>query len=295
MRIGRLGPIGWLFVVAIVLVAGAVAVDRTSDDRPRVAMWGDSLAWEAGTAFSRTVRADGHSEVLVRTWGGTAACDWLSDIRDQARRWRPTVAALAFSGNQWTPCMQGRDLLTAYREDVTRAVELLTGRGAEVVLVEAPPRRDQVVDAAGLTPLDRVWRQIAATHERTRVAPASRTITADGRFTTTLPCVTGETCGPGGLVTVRSPDGTHFCPLVQPPMTACPVPSPGAVRYGTAIAHETLKRPDADGTGGDRDSGTDGDGTDGDGTDGDGTDGSGTGSGDGQRMAGAQGGRPPRA
>ncbi|WP_082122087.1 MULTISPECIES: hypothetical protein [Frankia] len=272
MRIGRLGPIGWLFVVAVVLVTGAVAVNRTSHDHPRVAMWGDSLAWEAGASFSRTVRADGHSQVLVRTWGGTAACDWLTDIHDQARRWRPTVAALAFSGNQGTACMQGRDLVTAYREDVTRAVELLTGRGAEVVLVDAPPRRDQPVDAAGLTPLDRVWRQIAATHQHTRVAPAGRAITAGGRFTTTLPCIAGETCGPGGMVTVRSPDGTHFCPLVQPPMTACPVPSPGAVRYGTAIARATLDRPA--GTGGSGSSGT-GD--------------------DEQRVAGAPGGHPSRS
>ncbi|WP_419469402.1 hypothetical protein [Candidatus Frankia alpina] len=269
VRIGRLGPIGWLFVVAVVLVAGAAVVSRTSHDRPRVAMWGDSLAWEAGASFSRTVRADGHSQVLVRTWGGTAPCDWLADIRDQSRRWRPTVAALAFSGNQGTACMQGRDLATAYREDVTRAVELLTSRGAEVVLVDAPPRRDQPVDAAGLTLLDQVWRQIAGTHQRTRVAPAGRAITADGRYTPTLPCAVGETCGPGGMVTVRSPDGTHFCPLVQPPMTACPVPSPGAVRYGTAIAHEALSQPDATGT-----TGTTGE--------------------DGRRVTGAQGGHPPR-
>ncbi|MCM3922279.1 hypothetical protein ND748_11495 [Frankia sp. AiPs1] len=286
MRIGRLGPIGWLFVVAVVLVTGAVAVNRTSHDHARVAMWGDSLAWEAGASFTRTVRADDHSQVLVRTWGGTAACDWLTDIRDQARRWRPTVAALAFSGNQGTACMRGRDLVAAYREDITRAVELLTDRGVEVVLVDAPPRRDQPVDAAGLTPLDRVWRQIAATHEHTRVAPAGRAISADGRYSATLPCAVGETCGPGGMVTVRSPDGTHFCPLVQPPMTACPVPSPGAIRYGTAIAREALNKPDGTGT-------SDSDGGDSD--PGNGPDrGATVGPGDGQRVAGPPGGHPPR-
>ncbi|ABD10418.1 hypothetical protein ThrDRAFT_03767 [Frankia casuarinae] len=241
MRIGRRGPIGWLFVVAIVLVGGALVVNRTSDDRPRVALWGDSLAWEAGDAFDEAARADGGTAVLVRTWGGTAPCDWLMDIRDQARRWRPTTAVLVFSGNQVTPCMQGRDLVTAYREDVTKAVTMLTNQGIEVVLVDAPPRRDQTVDEAGMTPLDRLWRQIAAEHERTRVVPAGRVLTMDGRFTSTMPCAAGETCEPGGVVTVRSPDGVHFCPLPQKPMTACPVPSPGAVRFGTAIARETLQ------------------------------------------------------
>ncbi|WP_243407713.1 hypothetical protein, partial [Frankia canadensis] len=187
------------------------------------------------------VLADHRNEVLVRTWGGTAPCDWLTDIRDQVRRWRPTVVALAFSGNQGTACMQGRDLITAYRQDVTEAVRLLTDYGADVILVEAPPRRDQEVDAAGLTPLDRVWREIAASWPRTRVAPAGRAVTtATGHFTPMLPCVAGETCGPGGQVTVRSPDGVHFCPKVEPPMVACPVVAAGAVRYGTAIARAAL-------------------------------------------------------
>lgn len=241
MRTGRLGPIGWLFVVAIVLAVGTLAVNHSPRRHARVGLWGDSLAWEAGGAFARTVLDDHHNEVLVRTWGGTAPCDWMTDLREQVDRWQPTVAALAFSGNQGTACMRGRDMVDAYRKDVTDAVQLLTAHGAEVVLVDAPPRRDQPVDAAGLTALDRVWRDIAATHPHTRVAPAGRAVTtATGDFTPSLPCGPGETCGPSGLVTVRSPDGVHFCPQIVPPMTACPVPSPGATRYGTAIADAAL-------------------------------------------------------
>jgi hypothetical protein len=241
VRSRRPGPIGWLFVVAIVLAAGAFVVNRTSHDTPRVALWGDSLAWESKDAFTREARSDGETAVLVRTWGGTAPCDWLPDIRDQARRWRPTTAVLVFSGNQVTDCMKNRELVAAYRQDVTKAVELLTDRGIEVVLVEAPPRRDQQVDAAGQTALDRLWREIAAAHERTRVAPAGRVLTDNGRYTATLPCASNETCDPGGLVTVRGPDGVHFCPVAQSPMTRCPVPAPGAVRFGTEIARETLR------------------------------------------------------
>lgn len=232
--------IGWMFVVAIVLAAGAFAVGKMSPDSPRVALWGDSLAWESKDAFTRAVRADGRASVLVRTWGGTAPCDWLPDMRDQAQRWRPTTAVLVFSGNQITACMKGRDMVTAYRQDVTKAVDLLTEHGIDVVLVEAPPRRDQPVDSAGMTPLDRVWMDIARTHDRTRVAPAGRVLTNNGRYTTTMPCDPDETCDPGGIVTVRSPDGVHFCPVAEKPMGLCPVPAPGAVRFGSEIAREVL-------------------------------------------------------
>ncbi|MCK9897036.1 hypothetical protein [Frankia sp. AgB32] len=249
MRIGRLGPIGWMFVAAIALVLGALVIDHASPGpRTRVALWGDSLAWESEASFAQTVTAEHRdsapAKVLVRTWGGTAPCDWLTDIRDQSRRWHPTVAALAFSGNQGSDCMRGRDLLTAYRQDVTAAVERLTAAGTTVLLVEAPPRSDQSVDAAGLTPLDRLWQEIAAAHPHTLVAPAGRVVSADGRFAPTLPCDQGETCGPGGMVTIRSPDGTHFCPYIEPPMTPCPVASPGAARYGAAIAREALAAAD---------------------------------------------------
>ncbi|WP_250642974.1 hypothetical protein, partial [Frankia sp. AiPa1] len=235
-----------MFVGAVVLVVGTLVVQQAptrvhiSSQRQRVVLWGDSLAWEAGSAFTRDVEADRGNAALVRTWGGTAPCDWLADVPAQIHAFRPTVAALAFSGNQGSDCMRGRELIGAYRADVTRLVETLTGAGITVILVEAPPRADQAVDAAGRTQLDRLWKQIAAAHPRTSVAAAGRAVTDNGRFTPTLHCVAGETCGPSGFVTVRSPDGTHFCPTIVPPMTACPLPSPGAVRYGTAIAGEAL-------------------------------------------------------
>ncbi|MCK9878504.1 hypothetical protein MXD59_22520 [Frankia sp. Ag45/Mut15] len=259
-RTRRLSPISWLFVTALVLVAGTWVVQHPASRTrsvagQRVVLWGDSLAWEAGAVFTRDVEADRHATALVRTWGGTAPCDWLPDLAVQLRAFRPTVAALAFSGNEGTPCMRGRDLVAAYRADVGQAVDQLTAAGVAVVLVEAPPRSDQPVDAAGRTALDRVWQRIAADHRPggvVTVAPAGRVVTDNGRFTPTLHCTRGETCGPSGFVTVRSPDGTHFCPLTVPPMTPCPLPSPGAARYGAAIATATLSAgADRDGGSGD--------------------------------------------
>ncbi|MCM3882634.1 hypothetical protein [Frankia sp. R82] len=244
-RTGRFSPISWMFVAAVVLVAGTWVVQHPSTRSrpgmdPRVVLWGDSLAWEAEPVFTREVQADRKATALVRTWGGTAPCDWLSDVPVQIHAFHPTVTALAFSGNQGSACMRGRDLIGAYRADISHAIDLLTTAGVAVVLVEAPPRADQPVDAAGRTALDRVWQQLAVEHPHVTVAAAGRTVTDNGRFTPTLRCRAGETCGPSGFVTVRGPDGTHFCPVTMPPMVRCPIPSPGAARYGTAIAQATL-------------------------------------------------------
>jgi hypothetical protein len=237
--LARPGPIGWLFIIAVVVALVGVLGHgaQHSPSGRRVALWGDSMAWEAQDDFAADVHAAGDTSVLLHTYGGTAPCDWLSDIRKQSRRWNPTVAVLAFSGNTGTKCMKGRDLDKAYRSDVLAAVARLTRDGAHVVLVEAPPRRDQAVDAQGLTDLDRIWQKIASEEPNTTVVPAGRAVTdAAGRYAQTVPCGFGEVCPPGGQVTVRSPDGVHFCPIEQAPMNRCPVPSAGAARYAHAMA-----------------------------------------------------------
>ncbi len=196
------------------------------------------MAWEAQDDFAADVTAAGDTSLLLHTYGGTAPCDWLSDIRKQSRQRHPTVAVLAFSGNTGTKCMKGRDLTSAYRSDILAAAARLTRDGAHVLLVEAPPRRDQTVDPQGLTSLDHVWQKIAGQVPNTTVVPAGRavTVTPAGRFAQTVPCGPGDVCPAGGQVTVRSPDGVHFCPVEQPPMTRCPVPSAGAARYAHAMA-----------------------------------------------------------
>lgn len=239
LNIPRVGIIGWMFAGAVVLAVIALTAGREDPDARRVILWGDSLAWESAGAFVEAAEADGATEARANTWGGTAPCDWLEDMRKQARRWRPTVAVLSFSGNTGSDCMRDRELLAAYRTDIVEATEILTRRGVEVVLVDAPPRKDQAVDANGHTALARLWRDIASTRTGVRVVPAGAVLTYKGQFVAKLPCEAGETCDKDGRVTVRSPDGVHFCPETQPPMTACPVRSHGAERYGRALAEAT--------------------------------------------------------
>ncbi|OAA20983.1 hypothetical protein UG55_106620 [Frankia sp. EI5c] len=225
-----------MFAAAAVLAVIALTAGREDPEKQRVVLWGDSLAWESRDAFVEAAEADDSVDTLTRTWGGTAPCDWLDDMRKQARRWRPTVAVLSFSGNTGSDCMRDRDLLTAYRTDVTEAVEILTRRGAEVVLADSPPRQDQLVDGDGHTQLHRLWRDIASARANVRVAPAGEVLTVRGQFTPRLPCETGEDCDADGQVQVRSPDGVHFCPIAQPAMTPCPTRSFGAERFGRALA-----------------------------------------------------------
>ncbi len=234
----RLNPILVLTVAVALSVSWLRGSSRSHDD-PRVVLWGDSLASESQDAFTRAARRDG-ADVLVRAWGGTAICDWLDDMRVQARKWKPTVAVLTFSGNGRSPCMQGRDKLRAYEEDATAAVDLLTAAGVQVRLATAPPRPEEIVGADGMTDLARTWRSVVATRELARVVDAGLVDTDHGRWVAALPCQAGEPCGPNGTVTVRSPDGVHFCPVDQPPMARCPVYAAGAERFGRAIAHAAL-------------------------------------------------------
>jgi hypothetical protein len=53
-----------------------------------------------------------------------------------------------------------------------------------------------------------------------------------------MPCLPNEPGCANGSVVVRSPDGTHFCPVRETDQIApvCPVWSGGAFRFGAALA-----------------------------------------------------------
>ena len=74
--------------------------------RPLVILYGDSLAWEAEDSFVGAFAGQPGVEVLTRTHGGTAICDWLDEMQDDAARLAPGAVVLEFSGNNLTPCMQ---------------------------------------------------------------------------------------------------------------------------------------------------------------------------------------------
>ena len=177
------------------------------------------------------------------TYGGTATCDWLSRMAAAAAE-RPQAALLVFSGNAFTPCMDGvalrspqyYDLYTTYTE---QAIGIFSAVGAHVFLVGTPVDESSV---AGWNHLDDLYRQLAQANPLTvtYVDAGASVETATGGFTWALPCMSIEpSCGPDGTNVVRSPDGIHFCPDGTPATRGvtgpCDEYSPGAFRFALAM------------------------------------------------------------
>ncbi|MBL7496317.1 DUF459 domain-containing protein [Frankia nepalensis] len=222
--------------VVVGVLAGAVALRGILlPTGPRVLVYGDSLMVESQQDFRDAARRSGAGTIRQKIWSGTAPCDWVDDVAATARDFKPVIAVIGFSGNP-RPCMAGGDLVESYRRDVTVMVAALTAAGARVYLVEEPATIRDTVDAAGRTQLGLLWEEIASTWPNTTVVRASLAVTDQGRFTPTLPCEPEEPCGPDGRITVRAPDGVHFCPHPVEPAGICAEYSSGARRYGLAVA-----------------------------------------------------------
>jgi hypothetical protein len=121
----RWGGLGSLFGLAVAFAAGMAGLTTagftsarasTRDEVPRqsttvsardmpegpVILYGDSLAWEAQDHFRRALRTAGIREVSTETFGGTAICDWLSQMRRDAVVIHPRVVVVEFSGNPYS-------------------------------------------------------------------------------------------------------------------------------------------------------------------------------------------------
>ena len=242
-------------VVAITVLIGATVVSVVAAPKRRVILYGDSLASEARDWFSLAMQGDGRGEVVDRTLGGTAICDWLDKMRGDAHRFQPSAVVFEFVGNNVTNCVRGPTgpltgaaLVDRYREDARTATKIFAGLGVRVYWMGAPAvapaspttavdinavRRVEEAEAGGWTfarpPLDRV-----------QYVDAGQAVLDHGRYAGTLPCLPSERledgCA-GGRMQVRADDGVHFCPAgaVQGG-GRCPVYSGGAARFGLAMA-----------------------------------------------------------
>jgi hypothetical protein len=209
-----------------------------------VALYGDSLVAEAAEDFTSRVCTPG---VEVQTFGqpGAALCDFIGFIAGQIAIARPTVAVLAFSGNNITPCMQdangkplvGAALLAKYGADA-ETVTALFAPGPTKVMWVTPPGP---VGASTEPALAAVYQQVVAAHATSASLIDGGKYLRDptGTYRLDLPCSPDEatlsSCEQG-QITIRLPlDGFHFCPVfVQ--SGPCPVYDAGAVRYGRALA-----------------------------------------------------------
>ena len=127
-----------------------------------VDLFGDSLGYQAEPYLDMFFAETGHYTVSNNTYGGTATCDWLSRMAAAAAE-RPQVAVLVFSGNAFTPCMDGVALRSPqyydlYTTDTEQAIGIFHAAGTHVFLVGTPIDQSSV---AGWDHLDDIYQQLA--------------------------------------------------------------------------------------------------------------------------------------
>ena len=224
--------------------------------RPVVALYGDSLAWEARYAFADSFTDHPDVEVHTRTFGGTAICDWLDLMAADAASLAPGIVVIEFSGNSFTNCMHdangvpmsGEAIDERYAVDAASAIAIFASVGTHVVFAGAPVFGPDAASEGGR--LNSLYSGLADDHDGVWYTDAGRSVLAGDSYTSTLPCLSSEPCGGGdtsdGLLVnvVRNPDGIHFCPVsgdaAQGVTDDCPEWSSGAYRYGRALAQPVL-------------------------------------------------------
>ena len=150
------------------------------------------------------------------------------------------MAVLQFSGNSLTDCMRGADgqpldgaaVVDKYAEDVEQAIRILRSRGSRVYLAGSP--RTAFSSRAEDINIIYAW---TAMQWQSRGEPVqyldteTPLLAADGSFVARLPCGPSEGaaqgCAEDGTIAIRSPDGTHFCPVETGGKVTCPVWSAG--------------------------------------------------------------------
>jgi hypothetical protein len=226
----------------------------TKYDRPvRVALFGDSLAWESMQPFRGALTSSGRAHVRMSTFGGTAICDFFPQMR-QTARWRPDAVVIQFSGNTYTKCvrdaegraLRGDALVAKYRADAEEAVRIFSAVGARIYLSGSPVMRDIATTGSKPEELNAMYQALAGLRpSNMQFVDAGDAVLDDGEWTATLPCLDGEPCGAGGRNTVRAPDGGHFCPTAGDSREGvtgeCPVWSSGAYRFGRAMAEPIIR------------------------------------------------------
>jgi hypothetical protein len=137
-----------------------------------------------------------------------------------------------------------------YETDLHDIFSVAAMYGAKVLMIDPPPMDpSQPASAIRNDLIGTVWPMLhadaAASFPLVSFASDARDALGGDTFTSTMPCLPDETTAQGctdGTITVRAPDGLHFCPTgLRNQKTPCSLPyDPGARRFGNAIAVATL-------------------------------------------------------
>jgi hypothetical protein len=242
-----------------VQVTEPVVVHSAPLTKPLVILYGDSLADEAADSFVAAFAAQPGVQVITRTAGGTAICDFLGDMRKDAATLAPGAVVIEFSGNALTTCMKSLDgqrlsgdaYWDRYHTDAQTVIDIFGPTGTRVFFAGSPISRlqEESGDFNG-GKINAMYAQLASEHDGVEYVDAGAAVLDGGRWTPTLPCLPGEPCtgGVDGLGRpvnlVRAPDTGHFCPVAKKAIAGvlepCAVWDGGAYRYATAMAQPVL-------------------------------------------------------
>lgn len=228
-----------LIITAVAVLAGLPAGATT----PKTALiYGDSVTYESRSLIAARLAARGWTS-HVRSYGGTAPCEWLQWLPADLAAYQPSIVGITTMGNKGlcvTAPAGTPEFYAQYTADLGALFSQITATGARVVFFTAPPVRDSARNAV-VTALNRIGLDLAYQHRGVSVAGTVRSaLSANGLYTDTKPCMVGECIG---RVTVRSPDGVHLCPesLIWP--GNCAVYSSGEVRFARAITNTLISPP----------------------------------------------------
>ncbi len=238
-----------LALLAIAALAGAV-VRREPPPPPAglVILYGDSLSMEATIGFVPEMGRLAEAEIVLRAVPGLSPCNALDQMQADLAL-QPHVVVIQYVGNNAAECVSGPDgeplmgraLVERFEADVRAATDMWVTNGARVVLVGGPhapglPGKASLGIADAYNRIVNDWAGFDL--GRVRYADAAATVTDDHVYERRLPCRDDEGPDEGcvdGRVTVRHLDRIHFCPTDYNELV-CPVPSPGAVRFGEEMA-----------------------------------------------------------
>ena len=101
--------------LAVLVLIPSCSREAPQQQTVRIGLFGDSLAVQSEPYFNLLVEAGGKAKVTDFSYGGTAACDWVSKMEKYARTEHPQAAVFEFIGNTFTACMKGCRLRIAGR------------------------------------------------------------------------------------------------------------------------------------------------------------------------------------